>query len=86
MDLTDTHVHLLHPDRFTYPWTHGVAALQGRFGLEEYRAQAAQARGRARVRGGIFMEGDEKKAAKQAKKDAEKQEAAKKAEASAAKK
>ncbi len=58
MDLTDTHVHLLHPDRFTYPWTHGVAALQGRFGLEEYRAQAAQARGRARVRGVIFMEGD----------------------------
>lgn len=58
MDLIDTHIHLLHPDRFTYPWTEGLAALQGRFGLEEYRAQAAKARGRARVRGMMFMEAD----------------------------
>lgn len=58
MDLIDTHIHLLHPDRFTYAWCAGNPALQGRFGLEEYRAQAAKAKGRARVRGMMFMEAD----------------------------
>lgn len=58
MDLTDTHVHLLHPDRFTYAWGADNPALQGRFGLEEYRAQAAKAKGRVRVRGMMFMEAD----------------------------
>lgn len=51
--MIDTHQHLMLPDRFGYGWTGEFPALQGRFGLEEYR-QAAP----AVIRGTIFMEVD----------------------------
>lgn len=58
MELIDTHVHLLHPDQFNYEWCAGVPALQGRFGLDDYRMQAANAKGRVNVHSVIFMEAD----------------------------
>src|SRR4051812_29890909 len=41
MRIIDTHQHLLYPDRFSYPWTKGLAALDGKeFRLNEYRVAA----------------------------------------------
>jgi predicted TIM-barrel fold metal-dependent hydrolase len=36
--IIDTHQHLIYPERFSYPWTKGLSALEGKpFRLEEYR-------------------------------------------------
>jgi predicted TIM-barrel fold metal-dependent hydrolase len=58
MHLIDTHVHLLHPDRFAYAWCAGVSGLQGAFRLEDYRAAVAAAPAGVRVESLIFMEAD----------------------------
>ena len=52
--MIDTHQHLLYPDRFGYPWTGELPALQGAFRLDDYRAAAAG----CGVDGAIFMEVD----------------------------
>ena len=58
MDLIDTHVHLMHPELFAYPWCADNAALQRRFNLEDYRVAAAKAKGRAKIQAVMFMEAD----------------------------
>jgi predicted TIM-barrel fold metal-dependent hydrolase len=53
--MIDTHLHLIHPERFSYDWTAGIPALAGQpFRLEEYRA-AAEGCG---ITESIFMEVD----------------------------
>ena len=52
--MIDTHQHLLYPDRFGYPWTGELPALQGAFRLDDYRTAAAG----CGVEGAIFMEVD----------------------------
>lgn len=52
--MIDTHQHLLYPDRFGYPWTGELPALQGAFRLDDYRTAAAG----CGVDGAIFMEVD----------------------------
>jgi len=54
MDRIDTHLHLIHPERFRYDWTAEIPALQGNFGLVEYR-EAAEGCG---ITESIFMEVD----------------------------
>lgn len=55
MDRIDTHLHLIHPERFNYGWTAGFPALAGKaFRVEEYREAAKS----ARISGAIFMEVD----------------------------
>lgn len=58
MQLIDTHVHLLHPERFSYDWCADVPALQGPFPLAAYRAAATAAPHAAQVQGALFMEVD----------------------------
>lgn len=58
MELIDTHVHLMHPDLFTYAWCAGNPALQHRYNLEDYRAAAAKAKGRAKIQAVMFIEAD----------------------------
>jgi predicted TIM-barrel fold metal-dependent hydrolase len=52
----DTHVHLLHADRFTYPWCVGQPALAGNHTLADYRRAAAAAP--ATIAALCFMEAD----------------------------
>jgi predicted TIM-barrel fold metal-dependent hydrolase len=53
--MIDTHLHLIHPERFSYDWTADIPALAGQpFRLEEYRA-AAEGCG---ITESIFMEVD----------------------------
>lgn len=54
MQKIDTHLHLLHPDRLTYPWVDDVPPLQGAFGLEDYKT-ASEGCG---ITGAVFMEVD----------------------------
>lgn len=54
MHRIDTHLHLIHPERFRYDWAAEIPALQGNFRLEEYRA-AAEGCG---ISESIFMEVD----------------------------
>lgn len=54
MDRIDTHLHLIYPERFSYDWTEEIPALQGNFGLVEYR-EAAEGCG---ITESIFMEVD----------------------------
>ncbi|MEN9358955.1 MAG: hypothetical protein RL095_490 [Verrucomicrobiota bacterium] len=59
MNLIDTHLHLLHPERFTYAWTAGLPALSGRgFTHEQFLARVAEAKGGANVAASFFMEVD----------------------------
>lgn len=58
MRLLDTHLHLLHPDRFAYAWAAGVPALQGAFTLDDYRKAVAAAKSGAKVEAAQFMEVD----------------------------
>lgn len=58
MQLIDTHVHLLHPDRFAYEWCAGVPGLQGTFPLAAYRAAINGAPHAVRVESAVFMEVD----------------------------
>lgn len=53
MDRIDTHLHLLHPDRFRYDWVDDFPALHGSFTLDEYAAAET-----APVSEAIFMEVD----------------------------
>ena len=53
MDRIDTHLHLLHPDRFRYDWVEGFPALQSSFTLDDYAAAEAKPASEA-----IFMEVD----------------------------
>ncbi|MBS0664699.1 MAG: amidohydrolase family protein [Verrucomicrobia bacterium] len=57
MELIDTHVHLLHPERFTYAWCAGSAILDRGYRLGDYQAAVAPAPG-VRVASLLFMEGD----------------------------
>jgi len=52
--MIDTHQHLILPDLFDYAWTKDYPQLHGRFGLEEYRAAAAN----TGIQGTLFMEAD----------------------------
>lgn len=56
--LIDTHVHLLHADRFTYAWCEGVPALAGDHTLADYRRAAAAGPASLRIEALCFMEGD----------------------------
>ncbi len=57
MELTDTHVHLLHPEQFTYAWCAGSRVLDRAFRLDDYRT-ASSSVATVRVRSLVFMEGD----------------------------
>jgi predicted TIM-barrel fold metal-dependent hydrolase len=50
----DTHLHILFPERLSYPWTETFKPLQGRFSLEDYRAASAE----CGITGSLFMEVD----------------------------
>lgn len=52
--MIDTHQHLIDPSRFAYGWSKDLPALQGAFGLKEYRSAAAD----VSIDGTIFMEVD----------------------------
>lgn len=52
--MIDTHIHLLEPEKFSYPWTGGFPALAGRFDHSDYVA-ATEGLG---IKGGVFMEVD----------------------------
>lgn len=55
MDRIDTHLHLIHPERFSYEWTSGIPALADkRFSLGDYH-HAAEGLG---ITASIFMEVD----------------------------
>lgn len=54
MQKIDTHLHLIYPDRLSYPWVDDVPPLQGAFKLEDYKKAAAG----CGVAGTIFMEVD----------------------------
>ena len=41
MRIVDTHLHLVYPERFAYPWLDGVPALNKPHRLEDYRREAA---------------------------------------------
>lgn len=41
MRIVDTHLHLVYPDRFSYPWLADVPALDRPFTVEPYLAEAA---------------------------------------------
>ena len=40
MRILDTHLHLVYPDRFTYPWLSGAPAINRPWTLEDYFAEA----------------------------------------------
>lgn len=40
MRILDTHLHLIHPDRFSYPWLGGKPALNRPWTVEDYFAEA----------------------------------------------
>lgn len=52
--LIDTHLHLVYPDRFSYPWMEGAPALKKPFTLEDYEDLT---RGAA-IEAALFMEVD----------------------------
>ncbi|MCB9994628.1 MAG: amidohydrolase [Hyphomicrobiaceae bacterium] len=41
MRILDTHLHLIYPDRFSYPWLSGVPKLNRAWSVESYFAEAA---------------------------------------------
>ncbi|WP_423068375.1 amidohydrolase family protein [Devosia sp. CN2-171] len=40
MRILDTHLHLIYPDRFSYPWLAGVPEINHAWTVESYRAEA----------------------------------------------
>ncbi len=40
MAIIDTHLHLIEPERFSYPWIAGAPKLSGRFDLDRYLVEA----------------------------------------------
>ena len=65
MRIIDTHLHLIHLDRLSYPWLDGVPALKRSFTLDDYLAQARP----AGIAGMIHMEVDVAEAEMQAETD-----------------
>lgn len=57
MELIDSHVHLLEPEKFSYAWCAPVPALNHAFRLADYRAAAAGPAG-VRIASAVFMEAD----------------------------
>jgi len=53
LSITDTHQHLIYPERYDYPWTVGVAALEGRAFHHADYARASQGCG---IGASVFME------------------------------
>ena len=41
MRIIDTHLHLIYPDRFSYPWLSGAPAINKPWHVESYWAEAA---------------------------------------------
>lgn len=41
MRIVDTHLHLIYPDRFTYPWLANKPAINRAWSIEDYLAEAA---------------------------------------------
>ena len=58
MELIDAHVHLLHPEQFSYAWCAAEPVLNRAFRIEDYRAAATQVPIGERVRAAVFMEAD----------------------------
>lgn len=58
MELIDSHVHLLYPEKFIYAWCASKPALNRAFRLEDYRRAAAAAPAGVRVKSAVFMEAD----------------------------
>jgi len=58
LNLTDTHLHLLAPDRFTYAWCKGLPALEKPFSIRDCAAAAQEAKSGAIIAKSIFMEVD----------------------------
>lgn len=52
--MIDTHIHLLEPEYFTYPWTESLPSLRGRFDFSDY-LEASTGCG---ITAGVFMEVD----------------------------
>ena len=52
--LTDTHLHLVYPDRFSYPWMEAAPSLKKPFTLEDYEALTRE----AGIEAALFMEVD----------------------------
>jgi predicted TIM-barrel fold metal-dependent hydrolase len=52
--MIDSHLHLIEPDRFGYPWLTGVPELHGNFNLKSYRAESSK----TGITASIFMEVD----------------------------
>ena len=58
MELIDSHVHLLYPEKFSYTWCAGDPVLNRAYRLEDYRAAAAAAPVGVKVRSAVFIEAD----------------------------
>lgn len=58
MELIDSHVHLLYPEKFTYAWCAAEPGLNRAYRLEDYRAAAATAPAGVTVRSAVFLEAD----------------------------
>jgi len=58
MELIDSHVHLLYPEKFSYAWCAAEPVLNRAYRIEDYRAAAALAPAGLRVRSMVFMEAD----------------------------
>lgn len=58
MELIDSHIHLLHPEGFSYAWCAGSPVLSRAFRMEDYRAAAAAVPAGMRVRSAVFIEAD----------------------------
>lgn len=52
--MIDTHVHLIKPEFFSYPWLEDVPALEGTWNLSRWRPDATE----AGIIYGVFMEAD----------------------------
>ncbi len=69
MQLIDTHLHLLHPDRFTYAWAAGIPALDKALTHVDFLERAKGGNGMAQVRASLFMEVDVDESQQQAEAD-----------------
>ena len=58
MELLDSHIHLLYPEKFTYAWCAAEPVLNHAYRLEDYRAAAAGAPAGVTVKSAVFMEAD----------------------------
>ena len=58
MELIDSHVHLLYPEKFSYAWCAAQPTLNRAYRLEEYRAAATAAPAGVTVRSLVYLEAD----------------------------